>query len=591
MNGSTADTMVGAKQQTVVKGRTRRRRLLALIFPCAHWVREVNRQSLLRDALAALSSAIFALPQCVAFALIAGMPPEFGLYAAIVAPIVTGVFGCSLHNVSGPTVATSIVILSIISAYAVPQSPQFITLVLSLTFLAGIIQLLFGVFRMGALVDFVSHTVVAGFSLGAAILIMTSQLPKMLGIEMERQGNFFTTLQEIWNRLGEMNSNYFAVSAITFASAVILKRIAPKIPFLLVAMIVGAISALIFTGVEMVGAIPKGIPPLMSPNMDFHTLRNLFPGAVAIAMLGLIQTVSISKNVAIKSGQRIDSNQEFVGQGLTNLACSFTNGFFSSSSFTRTGVNFDAGAITPMSSVIASALIIAFVYVAGDLTMYLPTASMGAIIFLVGWGLVDVKLMRKLFKTDRSEVFIFGITCLATLVLSLEFAIYIGVLTSLLIYLQQTSHPKVLTMISDPNDPYGLVRIKSSDKQTEDDVLKIIRIDGSIYFGSVSHIEKELHDLMNIPSPQNSILIIGDGMTLIDLAGAEMLLRLKSRLNSVNGELYLSDLKPDARTFLFKSPYWKLLNGRDHVFNYAHEAVNHNQRRREGMLTNTSENT
>lgn len=547
------------------------------VFPFLLWFPKVTPKNIKIDAVAGLTSAIFALPQGLAFALIAGLPPEFGLYAAMIAPVVTALFGSSWQAVSGPTVATSIVIMSILSDIAVPQSPQFVSFALILTLLAGCIQLVLGVFRLGHLVDFISHTVILGFSSGAAMLIMGSQLKAFLGLSFARQENLAANLSEIYKHLNETNLSVLFISVTTLLVALLCKRFFKRLPYFLIAMIYGAIATLILPyffqmeQLDMVGALPKGLPSIIKPEITWFQTRELFASAIAIATLGLIQAVSISKTIATKTGQHIDANKEFIAQGLANITCSFTSGFFSSCSFTRTGVNYSAGAVTPLSSIIASGFILSLLLFATNVTAYLPRASMSAIIMLIGWGLIDMNHIRKVIKTSRTETAVFIVTLLSTLFLSLEFAIYSGMFLSLVMYLQKTSTPTITKLMVDKFDPYQRLIPLSPNKENPHPKLSIIRIDGSIFFGSVDHIRSsfEKRGLFR----RKNILIILNGVNLVDISGAELLLLIKKSCKKLGGDLYLSGLVPEVRRYISKSPYWKQLGGKQNIFNHKGEAI------------------
>lgn len=550
---------------------------LTQILPFLLWARHVNRTTLKFDLIAAFSSAIFALPQCIAFALIAGLPPEMGLYAGIIAPIFAGLFGSSWHSVSGPTVATSIVIISIVQEFAVPESPQYIGLVLSMTLLAGIIQLLLGVFRLGHLVSFISQTVIMGFTTGAAILIISNQVTNFLGLNIERQSNIFLHYQAIYENLENTNFSILIVALSTLLVCLICQRFWPKLPAFLVAMLSVSIGVYIFSfftdtsHIKMVGALHTGLPSISTPDFSYHSVSQFMSSAIALATLGLIQTVSISKAIATKTGQHINSNQEFIGQGVTNIACSLFTGFFSSNSFTRSGVNYTAGARTPMSSFFASGLIVLVLLFAYNSTAFLPGAVMSAIIMLVGWKLIDIGHIKNIIKTSRGEFAIFLTTAVATLFLNLEFAIYSGVILALILYLQKTSHPKVVELVTDVNDPYHRLIEVTNKNNEECNSLKIIRIDGAIFFGSIEHIQHHIQSQLN--PKQKYLLIICNGVSLIDISGAEMFLNLRKLLQRRGGDLYLSNLRQEARAYLVNSPYWEKLGSAKNVFNYSEEAV------------------
>lgn len=595
MTTTSQSTPTAAKQPTTEQSVTRLAKLrgsLPIIFPFLLWINKVNPQNLKIDAYAAITSAIFALPQGLAFALIAGLPPEFGLYAAIIAPIVSALFGSSWHAVSGPTVATSIVIISILSEYAVPESPQFIGFMLILTLLSGLIQLALGVFRLGHIVNFISHTVILGFSTGAAILIMGSQLKSFLGLDVPRQDNIAMTLYETYLRLGQTHLPILFLSMSTFIVALLCNRYFKQLPYLLIAMIYGGIAATImffmgYGNIDMVGALPSGLPNITIPDITWFQTRELFASAIAIATLGLIQSVSISKTIAIKTGQSIDANQEFIGQGLANIICSFTNGLFSSSSFTRTGVNYAAGAVTPMSSIIASGLILLLLIFGSKITAFLPTAAMSAIIMIIGYKLIDITHIRKVIKTSRTETAVFIVTLLSTLFLSLEFAIYSGMFLSLVMYLQKTSTPKVVRLAVDQFDPYHRLIPLKTEKATEQRNIEIIRVDGSLFFGSVEHIRKALN--IKYLSKGTNVLLICESVNLIDISGAELLLFIKKVINKRGGDLYLSGLTPEVRRYLVTSPYWKQLGARQNIYDYQNEAIEYIEQQIENKQNTISE--
>ena len=356
---------------------------LVSIFPFLVWFKLISKESLKADFLAGLTGAVIVLPQGIAFATIAGLPPEYGLYTAMVTPIIAALFGSSRHLVSGPTTAISIVVFSAVSNHATPGSDEFVAMALTLTFLAGIYQFAFGLARLGALVNFVSHTVVIGFTAGAAILIATSQMKHITAITIPKGESFLATWAELFQGINEINVYVLLIALATLLVAIVSKMIMPKSPYLLVGMVVGSVIALLLSGftdgIKLVGEIPAHLPPLSSPEFSLQTLKTLAPEAFAVALLGLIEAVSISRAVATKSNQRIDANQEFIGQGLSNIFGSFFSSYAGSGSFTRSGINYEAGARTPLSAILAALLLMIIVLLIAPLTAYLPIAAMGVL--------------------------------------------------------------------------------------------------------------------------------------------------------------------------------------------------------------------
>ena len=549
---------------------------LETFFPFLIWFKLVTKKSVKADFIAGLTGAVIVLPQGVAFATIAGLPPEYGLYTAMVTPIIAALFGSSFHLVSGPTTAISIVVFSAVSHHATPGTPEFASMALTLTFLAGVYQFAFGVARLGSLVNFVSHTVVIGFTAGAAILIATSQLKHITGIFVPKGETFLHTWMDLYAGIGDINLYLLVIGIATLISALIAKRFMPKLPNLLIGMIIGSVLALFFknyTDIKLVGEIPAHLPPLTHPEFSFQTLKLLAPEAFAVALLGLIEAVSISRAIATKSGQRIDSNQEFIGQGLSNMTGSFFSSYAGSGSFTRSGINYEAGAKTPLSAILAAIFLMIIVLLIAPLTAYLPIAAMGGVILLVAYNLIDFHHIKHTFSFSKSESSILLTTFFATLFLELEFAIYLGVLLSLILFLAKTSTPRIPTLsfdeaVGDANRK--LVNInKKPIKQCPQ--LKIIRIDMSIYFGSINHIQNRIANIVENERIYH-ILIVASGINFIDLAGASGLVAENSSLKKLGGGLYFVDIKAPVYEFSAKSCFIKKV-GSDHFFDSKPQAI------------------
>lgn len=542
-------------------------------LPFLAWMKLLSKESIKADFFAGLTGAVIVLPQGVAFATIAGLPPEYGLYTAMVTPIIAALFGSSFHLVSGPTTAISIVVFSAVSHHATPGTPEFLELALTLTFLAGVYQLAFGIARLGALVNFVSHTVVIGFTAGAAILIATSQLKHITGIFVPKGESFLHTWTDIFNGLGDINLYLLLIALATLISAIISKKWLPKSPNLLIGMVVGSVIALLLKDIspdiELVGEIPAQLPPLSVPGFSIETIKMLAPEAFAVALLGLIEAVSISRAVATQSNQRINSNQEFIGQGMSNIVGSFMSSYAGSGSFTRSGINYSAGARTPLSAIFAAIFLMGIVLLIAPLTAYLPIAAMGGIILLVAYKLIDFHHIAQVLNFSASESAILLTTFFATLFLELEFAIYLGVLLSLVLFLAKTSTPKIPTLSIDQEDRKLINIDKKPINQCPQ--LKIIRIDMSVYFGSINHIQKRIAQIVEKENVKH-ILIDASGINFIDLAGAEALVSENNRLKRVNGGLYFVDLKASVYEFAAKSCFIKKI-GSKHFFDSKRKAI------------------
>jgi len=537
------------------------------IFPFLRWWPMVTRATAKADFMAGLTGAVVVLPQGVAFAMIAGLPPVYGLYTAMVPAIIAGLFGSSRHLISGPTTAISIVVFAAVSKFAEPGSAKFVQMALTLTFLAGVYQLALGLARMGALVNFISHSVVVGFTAGAAVLIATSQLRHYFGMHIPSGESFLHTWRDLIAQLPDTNLYVAGVATLTLASLIVLMRLKPRWPAMLIGMIIGSLVAAVLGGegkdIRLVGELPSHLPPLSMPDLHLAALRQLGSAALAVAMLGLVEAVSIARSVASKSGQRVDGSQEFVGQGLANAVGSFFSSYASSGSFTRSGLNYTAGAVTPLSAVFAAVSLALIVLLVAPLAAHLPIAAMAAVLLVVAYRLIDFHHIKTIISTSKRETAVLATTFFATLFVELEFAIYVGVMLSLIIYLMRTAQPKVAVTVPDPNTQHR--NFVSDENLPECPQLKVVRIDGSIYFGAVDHVGERLHSFAEANPAQKHLVVVGTGVNFIDLAGAELLAAEARRRRGQGGDLYLAKIKPEACETLRRGGFRDLI-GADNIF-------------------------
>ncbi len=531
------------------------------VIPSLRWWPQVNRETLRADALAGLIGAVVVLPQGVAFATLAGLPPQYGLYAAIVPAIIAALFGSSWHLVSGPTNVISIFVFASISALAIPGSPEYIKLVLTLTFLTGLFQLAMGLARMGALVNFISHTVIVAFTAGAACLIVAAQVKNFSGVDIPRGASFTDTWYYLALAIDTINPYITAVGAVTLVSAVASRRFFPRFPYMITAMVAGTACAVALdqsfghttTGIATIGAVPGSLPELSYPDLTADTLKKTVPVAFAVTILALTEAVSIARSIAVKSGQRIDGNQEFIGQGLSNVVGSFFSAYASSGSFNRSGLNYEAGARTPLAAVLSAVFLVAVLLLVAPLVAYLPLAVMAAILFMVAYSLIDAAYIRAVFRTSRRETVVMALTFSAALFADLEFAIYAGVLMSVMLYLTRTSRPLMLDVKPDPApDSYHF----TADSATPDcPQLKMVRVNGSLFFGAVDHVQRYLEEIDERDPRQKHVLIVASGINFVYLAGAEMLAHEARRRKRMGGGLYFYRMKDAVRAFLRRGGY------------------------------------
>lgn len=538
------------------------------LTPMRHWYQRITPKNVQYDFWAGLTGAVMVLPQGIAFSLIAGLPPEFGLYSAIVVQIIAGFWGSSLHMVSGPTIALSIVIPNIVSNYAAMGSPEYIGLSLTLMLIVGVIQLAFGLFRLGGLVNFISHTVIIGFTAGSGVLIILSQLPTYLGIDIARGLSFIDKWGAIYQQLPHIHWHSFIVATVTLITAISLRIYRKKLPFMLLGMIAGAVTASFLggeeAGIAMLGALPEKLPRFIAPPFDILKISAMIPSAFALALLGLIEAVSIARSLSIRSHQRIDGNQEFFGQGLSNIIGSFLSCYVGSGSFNRSAVNYDAGAKTPFALLFSSLIVATVIITIPWITRYLPMAAMAGVIMLAGYNLFDITHIKIIARTSTNETAIILVTFLSTLFLNLEFAIYVGVILSLVLYLQKTAHPVIVEVDFSSITPAVL-------HQDNPPKISVVQINGSLFFGAIDHIHRTMEQYAANHQWQH-VIIMAEGINLIDISGIEFLISERERLLKYGGDLYIIGLKPHVREELRKSPYWRDLDGDEKIFESTYSA-------------------
>ncbi|EHU5195947.1 SulP family inorganic anion transporter [Vibrio vulnificus] len=516
--------------------RAVKHRQLSLLFPFLKWLPKVNAQSLQADFWAGLTGAIIVLPQGIAYAMIAGLPAEFGLYTAIIPAILASLFGSSHHLISGPTAALSVIVFTTVSQFAEPSTPLYIQLCFTLTLCAGVIQLLFGLLRFGAVVNFVSHSVVLGFTAGAAIVIGVSQLKHVLGLQYNSGETAIENLLLLGSHVVHFNAKELSVGMVTILVCVLCKRIWPKLPHMLLATLASMAFALWMNHagypVLMVSEVSSRSLSLSSPFAGLSHVEPMLGGIVAVAMLGLVEAISISRSVALKSRQSLDSNQEFVGQGFSNIVGSFFSCYVSSGSFTRSGVNYSSGAKTPLAAVFAALLLLVIMLLFAPYAAYIPIAGMGGLLLVVAWHLVDVHHITTIVKHDKKEAVVLVVTCLAALFLHLELSIYVGVGASLFFYLRKTSRPAIERLSHD-----------ELNLEQQDDIA-VIRINGSIFFGCVQYLHQEMQNVS-----AKHLIILGRGINFIDHLGVQM---LEDYVSTSGRTVYFCRFKANAKASLLK---------------------------------------
>lgn len=421
-------------------------------IPLSRWAPEWKQPGVVKaDLLAGLTGAIVVLPQGLAFATLAGMPPHYGLYAAIVPCILAAIFGSSRVMVTGPANAISLTTMALIAPLAIPESDQYVSLVLTLSLLVGIIQIALGFAKVGRLVEKVPHSVIVGFTAGAAVLIINSQVGTMLGLEIARGTSVLQTLVAVLNGLqhGSIRAEPVALVVLILIVLRLWRPLNRRVPGMLVAVVIGSFAAL---GIEQmalssfqfsrVGAIPSAIPPFSLPDLRLSTIQQLFGAVLVMVLLASTEAMAIARAIALKTRDRFDANQEFVGQGLANIGGAFFSAFPASGSFNRSGVNYAANAKTPLSAISASVFLVMILLFVSPLALYLPYVAISALLLAVAWNLIDTHQIRHEIKAGPREWVPMVVTALATVLISLEWAILLGICVALVARKIPASRPR-----------------------------------------------------------------------------------------------------------------------------------------------------
>ena len=511
---------------------------LSSILPFISWLKHYRRSWLSADMFAGMSIAFVALPQSIAFALIAGLPAQYGVYAAILPCIIGALFGSSAHLMNGPTNATALIILTTLAP--VIDNGYGVEAVFLLALLVGAIQLALGLARMGLVVDFISNAVLVGFTAGVAFQIIVHQISNALGITEQENGLFYNI---IWhNIINWQNINWVAVGLMFIGLFVVLllEKHFRKWPAALAAMVVTApiVFLLGLKGfqVPVVGAIEGGLPPLTIPKFDGKLIQDLMPGATAIALLGLLNSMSISKSIALQSRQILNNNQEFIGQGLANLTAGFTSGFPVSGSFNRSMANFQVGAKTALSAVICGLVVWFAAWVLGAYAAYLPMSVIAGILFITAWRMINIQQIKMNIMATKSDAAVLVATFCATLFLSLEFAVFMGIFLSIALFLMRTSHPEVVPLL--PTKPGTRMEEDKEDKPCPQ--MGVLSVDGSIFFGSAQAVQADLNRYLdNHPDMQNLLLRMHH-VEVLDASGANTLDTVLDKLKRRGGTLALA---------------------------------------------------
>ena len=509
-----------------------------------HTLRTYRAENLRPDLVAGLTVAAVLLPQAIAYALLAELPPQFGIYTAIVGAIFGSLWGYSAQMHTGPTNTLSLLVLSALLPLAAPGSPEFLAAAGLMAVMIGVAQIFMGLARLGVLVNFVSDSVIVGFAAGAGVLITANQLRYLLGLSIPSVPEFYRTIWEVVSHLPQTNWYSLGLGLGTVLVVGLIKKARPRWPASLIGLVMAsALVALLHldrVGVSVLGELPRTLPQLTRlPIFNLTLIGKLSTGALAVAAMGLIQSLSIARTYAVQSGENLDSNQEFVGQGVANVMSGVFSGYVGSGSFLLSAVKRENGGHTPFASVFSGVWVLVAVLLLAPLTVYLPRAALAGVLVVTALGMMDRKEMKRIWRASLGDSLIMVATLLATVLLPLEFAVLAGVLVSFVRFIVKTSMPSVYSVV--PSEDYR--HLIPSMGQTICPQLAVITISGPLYFGATHHVESAIREELLTHPAQKLLLLRLHLVDHCDVSGIHVLEAIVRFSRQHDGDVYLAGVR------------------------------------------------
>jgi sulfate permease, SulP family len=517
-------------------------------LPFLEWIPNYKRSDLGGDLIAGLTVTVMLIPQGMAYAMLAGLPPIVGLYASIVPLILYGLLGTSRQLAVGPVAMVSLMVAASVGAIAETGTDAYLGLAIALALVVGVMQFAMGALRLGFVVRFLSHPVISGFTSAAAIIIGLSQLKHVLGVKLHNSHFIHETLIEAGQRVADWSWSTIALSVGAVAVLMSLRKWAPRVPGALVVVAVGTLSVWAFGlesyGIKTVGAVPSGIPMPTLPSFDLEQLLALLPTALAISLVGFMESISVAKAFAARNKYKLDADQELIALGAANIGAAFFGGYPVTGGFSRTAVNAQAGARTGLASILTAVAIAIALLTITPLFAWLPNAVLAAIVIQAVIGLIDVKEVVHLWQVRRSDLAQLVVTFVATLALGIEAGIGLGVVFSLGQVIWKSALPVVAVLGRAADGPFWRDVGRDDAVRTFDEVA-VLRLDARLYFANIGRLEAEIERAV-AEAPRHVVLDCS-GMNDIDTSALAVLVQLSQTLAGRGRSLVLAAVKPVVR--------------------------------------------
>ena len=552
---------------------------LQRLIPILEWLPNYTRSRFKGDFIAGITVAIILIPQGIAYALIAGLPPIYGLYCALVPQLVYAVFGSSRQVAIGPVAMDSLIVATGVSTLALAGSDSYIAIAILLAFMVGGIQFLLGVFRLGFVVNFLSKPVISGFTSAVALTIGINQFRNLFGVDFIQSDQIQYVLEDIWFTITDFNSHTTIIGLISVAVIISLRKINKKIPNALIVVVSGILTIRYFGNdfldVAIVKDIPSGLPSFSFPELDISQIKELLPIALTLVMVGYLETISIGKSLEAKQDEyKIRPNQELMALGLSNMIGSWFKAYPSTSSFSRSAINQESGATTGMASLVSVFMVLITLLFLTPLFYHLPKTVLAAIIIVAVFGLVNIKEAMFLWKANNLDFWLLIATFFSTLLFGIEYGIMIGVGLSLIILIFRTSRPYVAELGKVPDSDFYRNRERFTEVILDNEVL-VFRFDSQLFYANASYFIETLELMVEAKGAHLKLIVLdAESINRVDSTGVDM---LKERIKFYHKKgilFYFAGVKGPVRDHLFRGKILDIIT-LDHFYMRVNGAVNY----------------
>jgi len=547
------------------------------VFPIVGWLRNYQRADLGPDLVAGLTTAVMLVPQAMGYALLAGLPPIHGLYAAVAPLLLYAVLGTSRHLAVGPVAMDSILVAGAVGAIATVGTENYILVAAALGMMVGAIQAGLGFLRAGFLVNFLSRPVVAGFTAAAALIIAASQLGHLLGVDLPRTYHVHRVVWGAIQSVSDWSWPTLTIGALSIAALVVSKKRFPRVPAALLVVVATTLAVwalgLSNQGVSIVGEVPAGLPGFSLPSVDPEVLTQLIPAAATIALVSFMEAISVGRVFAQAHRYDIHPNRELIALGFANLAGGATGGYPIAGGFSRSAVNVRAGARTQLAALVTCAVVVITLLAFTSAFFYLPKAALSAIIVAAVAGLIDIPGAAEVYRVKRADFYLLVLTFFATLSLGIQWGILVGVAASVLLFLVRTTRPYFAVLGRIPESQTYLNVVRHPHAETMPGII-LVRVDAQFYFGNVSFLKETVRALVrDSETPVRFFVLEAAGVNDLDSAAAATLAELDEELAAQGVRLVLTRIKGPVRDVLHRTGLLEKLAAEGRVYLSTHRAI------------------